>query len=147
MRRRGTTSGFSLLEVLVALAILGMTVSVIFGGMSKAVKAVRLIDDTERRIELGRQKLAEIELLDGLKDGESAYGQFPDGTGWRVETSSFIAPINGSSPNPNAVVRIALRLEWLSGQTAKSWNVDTYRFVPSPAPATASLQSQLDALR
>ncbi len=142
------SSGFSLLEVLVALAILGMTVSVIFGGLSKAVKAVRLIDDTERRIEQGRQKLAEIELIDTVKAGESAHGQFSDGTNWRMETSSFISPVEGPSANPNAVVRIALTLDWQSGQVTKSWNVDTYRFVPPPAPlSTGSLQGQLDALR
>jgi general secretion pathway protein I len=146
MKRRGP-SGFSLLEVLVALALLGMTVSVIFGGMSKAVKTVRLIDDTERRIELGRQKLAELELLDGVKAGESAHGQFSDGTSWRVETSWFIPPVDGPRPNPNAVIRLALALEWQSGQVAKSWSVDTYRFAPSPTPPSPSLQSQLDELR
>jgi prepilin-type N-terminal cleavage/methylation domain-containing protein len=145
MRRRH--SGFTLLEVLIGLAILGMAGSVIFGGMSAAVKGVRRIDDTERRIELARRKLAETELLDNFQVGDTAAGQFNDGTLWRLNTSWFIPPTEGTYANAGSMIRVSLVLQWQSGQTPKSWTIDTYRFVPAASRPPERLESQLDEIR
>src|SRR5437016_146314 len=113
MKRRG----FSLLEVLVAVTIIGIGISVVFAGMSGSFRSLGRVEDNERRVELARMKLAELDLTKRLRPLDSAAGVFDDGTRWRLESSPFIAPIEeGTRRNAASVIRIDLTLEWQGRQ-------------------------------
>src|ERR1700693_4835384 len=99
MRRRG----FSLLEVLVAVTIIGLAFSAVFAGMSGSLRGLGRVESSERRVEQARLKLAELDLIKRLRPRDSASGQFDDGTRWTLESGPFIAPIEeGPRRNPAA---------------------------------------------
>ena len=147
--RRLRSSGFSLLEVIVAVAILGISFSVIMSGMSTSLRTVTRVADSQRRIEQARQKLAELDLIATPGPGQQASGIFDDGTTWRIEVSSFIPP--DIRFQNRSVVRISLQLAWEGRAGPQTWDVSTYRVLPpqvgAPPPSLPSLMEQLSALQ
>ena len=139
--------GFSLLEVVVALTIVGTVFTVVFRGLSVSIDTLNRVEDSNRRIELVRSKLAEIDLCPWIRAGEQVEGSFDDGTRWSVATSEFIAP---TAANGNSLMRIQLNLEWQGTAGNQRREITTYRFVsfqqyrPTPVP---SLEEQLRELR
>ena len=139
--------GFSLLEVVIALTIVGTVFTVVFRGLSVSIDTLNRVEDSNRRIELVRSKLAEIDLCPWIQAGEQVEGSFDDGTRWSVATSEFIAP---TAFNGNSVVRIKLNVEWQGRAGTQRQEITTYRFVPlqrSGLASTPSLEEQLRELR
>jgi prepilin-type N-terminal cleavage/methylation domain-containing protein len=142
------TRGFSLLEVVVAVTIIGIGFSVVFSGMSGSLRSLDRVEDNDRRLELARYKLAELDLVPRIRPNESASGVFEDGTRWTIETSPFIAPIEeGARRNPASVIRVNLTLEWMGRQGARRQVIRTYRYQPGGTTPIRSLTEQLNDLR
>src|SRR5262245_26018755 len=100
------TSGFTLVEVLVALTILTMSFAVLFSLASRSLDGMRRARELQKRVEFARTKMAEVRLLSDLEPGDSASGQLEDGTRWRMEIMRFIEPVDeGVLRNPNSVVQ------------------------------------------
>src|SRR6516162_8610325 len=99
--------GFSLIEVLVALTIIGLGFSVIYSGMSGSLRNLDRAQTSDRRVELAREKLAELDVLKTIRPADSTSGVFADGTRWTVQTSPFIPPVkDGVKTNPASVIRV-----------------------------------------
>jgi prepilin-type N-terminal cleavage/methylation domain-containing protein len=144
MRRRG----FSLLEVLVAVTIIGLAFSAVFAGMSGSLKGLQRVERTERRVEQARLKLAELDLIKRLRPRDSASGQFDDGTQWTLESVPFIAPIEeGPRRNPASVIRLDLTLEWMGRNGPQKQVIQTYRYLQADATPIPSLEEQLLGLQ
>src|SRR5262245_52596665 len=84
--------GFSLFEVIVALTIMSMVLTVVFRGVSGSLNTISRIEESDQRLTFARSKLAELDLCSSIRPGDQASGLFDDGTRWSVETSSFISP-------------------------------------------------------
>jgi prepilin-type N-terminal cleavage/methylation domain-containing protein len=139
-------NGFSLIEVMVALTIVGLVFTVFMSGASRSLDAIVRVDQSDRRLEFVRAKLAELDLCGPIRAGDSASGIFEDGTRWRADAFPFIPP---SATNPSSVVRIVLTIQWQgrSGQEQKR-EIAMYRYVPPPgAELITSLDDQLHDLR
>jgi prepilin-type N-terminal cleavage/methylation domain-containing protein len=140
--------GFSLLEVLVAVTIIGIGFSVVFAAMSGSLKGLGRVETNDRRVELARTKLAELDLIKKIRPQDSASGTFPDGTRWTLKSSFFISPIlEGPRSNPGSVIRLDLTLEWKGRNGLQRQVIETYRYQladPMPIP---SLEDQLRALQ
>ena len=144
MRRRG----FSLLEVLVAMTIVGFGFSLVFAGMSGSLKGLGRVEDTERRVELARLKLAELDLIKKIRPHDSATGQFDDGTRWTVASFPFINPIEeGPLRNGASVIRIDLTLEWMGRNGMQKRVIQTYRSLQGDSTPIPSLEEQFHALQ
>ena len=144
MRRRG----FSLLEVLVAVTIVGFGFSLVFAGMSGSLKGLVRVEDKDRRVELARLKLAELDLIKKIRPRDSATGQFDDGTRWTVASIPFIAPIeDGPLRNGASVIRIDLTLEWMGRNGMQKRVIQTYRSQQSDSTPIPSLEEQFHALQ
>src|SRR5687767_10069925 len=94
MKRRPNlgASGFTLLEVLIALSILGigaaMTMSLISGSLGK----IRKVQVRARAIQHA-QTVMELSLLDqSVKGPTTLRGDFEDGSRWMVVVSDFEMP-------------------------------------------------------
>jgi len=139
--------GFSLLEVLVAVTIIGIGFTVVFTGMSGSVRGLERVESNDRRVELARMKLAELDLVQRIRPGDSASGMFDDGTRWSVQVYPFIPPVQeGPRRNPSSVVRIALTLEWMGRNNVQRRELETYRYQVDDNRPGPSLQEQLRAL-
>jgi prepilin-type N-terminal cleavage/methylation domain-containing protein len=139
--------GFSLLEVIVAVTLIGIGFSIVFAGMSGSLKSLERIEASDHRLELARNKLAELDLIKRIRLNDSAMGVFPDGTRWTLRTLPFIAPIeDGPRRNAAAVIRIELKLEWMGRHAIQAQTIQAYRYQLIDQPPIPSLEEQLRAL-
>jgi prepilin-type N-terminal cleavage/methylation domain-containing protein len=144
MRRRG----FSLLEVLVAVTIIGIGFSVVFAAMSGSLRGLGRVEANDRRVELARTKLAELDLIKKIRPQDSATGMFPDGSRWTMQSSLFIAPIlEGPRANGGSVIRIVLTIEWPSRNGTQRQVIETYRFQQTDTTPIPTLEDQLHNLQ
>jgi prepilin-type N-terminal cleavage/methylation domain-containing protein len=144
MRQRG----FSLLEVLVAVTIIGIGFSVVFSGMTGSVRGLQRVEANDHRLELARFKLAELDLIRRIRPDDSATGVFDDGTRWTLKSTPFIPAVEGGTrPNPASVLRVDLTLEWMGRRGMLQRIIRTYRYQLPNAEAIPSLEEQLRDLR
>jgi prepilin-type N-terminal cleavage/methylation domain-containing protein len=142
------TRGFTLLEVLVALTILGLGFSAVFAGISGSVRSVDRVRSIDQRVELARQKLAELDLLRKIRPSDSASGQLADGTRWTLESSPFIASIkDGPQSNAASIVRIVLTIEWMGRSGIQKQVIESYRYQIDENQPIPSLEQQLRELQ
>ena len=140
--------GFSLLEVLVAVTIIGIGFSIVFAAMSGSLRGLSRADATNHRVGLARTKLAELDLIKRIRPKDSANGVFRDGTRWTLQTSPFIASIpDGPQRNPRSVIRIDLTLEWMGRNGMQKQVIQTYRYQDDDTTAIPSLEEQLRSLQ
>jgi prepilin-type N-terminal cleavage/methylation domain-containing protein len=139
--------GFSLLEVLVAVTIIGIGFSIVFAGMSGSVRGLERVQNNERRVELARYKLAEVDLLKKIRPNDSVSGVFEDGTRWTLQTSPFILSVEeGPRRNAASVIRVDLTLEWMGRNGMQKRTVQTYRYQSVDSMPIPSLEEQLRGL-
>jgi prepilin-type N-terminal cleavage/methylation domain-containing protein len=131
--------GFSLLETIVAAAIVAVAFSVAFSGISTSARGTERIDAADRRVEAARSILAAIDLIDRVGPGDRAEGVTPDGFGWRIETRAFIPAGPGQ---PLAVIEITLEID-SPEPGGPTWSIPSYKTVTSPDTAP-SLVEQLE---
>lgn len=143
MRKRN--DGFILLELIVALTILGVGFSLVFAGMSESTRNIGRLERFQDRHFLIRNLLGKLELIQQFRAGDTARGTFEDGTRWRLEVRPF-ALLSTDAQNANGIVRIDLRLEWDGNSGIQNKTLETYRFVRGPLVVSRGLEDQLRAL-
>ncbi len=144
MKTGSTQGGFTLLEVMVAVAILAISFSVVMNGMSTSLRTTVETEGAQRRMDFARLKLAQIDLVPTLRIGDTASGRSDDDVAWRIEILPYIAP--DTRFGNLAVVRIALELQWDGRSGVRTWTIHSYR-VLAPAPEEPRpLAEQLNAL-
>ena len=140
--------GFSLLEILVAVTMIGIGFSIVFAGMSGSLRGLQRVEANDHRVELARWKLAELDLIKRIRPNDSATGVFEDGTRWTLQSSTFIAPIEiEQRRNSTSVIRVDLTLEWMGRIGMQKRLIQTYRFQPVEAAPIRSLEEQLRELQ
>lgn len=83
-RRPSPTGGFTLIEILVAISILGISLVVLLQLFSGALKSVRVSNDYTQGVFHAQEKMEEVLLREALTPGTEE-GDFEDGFRWRVE--------------------------------------------------------------
>jgi prepilin-type N-terminal cleavage/methylation domain-containing protein len=136
------TAGFSLLEVLVAMTILGMAFAGLFSMSSRSLEGMRRARDVGERIEFARTKMAQMELISDLRGGDRASGVREDGTRWLIEVLPFIGVINeGPLRTGDSVVRVRLTLEWQGRNEPQAWSIETYRLIRGQIVSSTGAQA------
>lgn len=101
--RLRNTAGFTLLEVLVTLAILGIGLALTLSLISASLRNIRKVQIRTKTIQHA-ETVMELSLLDeSIKGPTTLRGDFEDGTRWTVLVSDFELP-KSQLPSPQQVV-------------------------------------------
>ena len=141
--RRGSTgsgaerdeAGISLLEVLMAIALLGISFASIFSGLSTALRATDRLDRIERGTDYAELKLNELELDPTLGPGQIRSGVSPSGISWQAATKLVDSRPLSDPDRPQQLVRITLEVSWRTRLGQQSLSLETLRlYVAEPPP-------------
>jgi type II secretory pathway pseudopilin PulG len=134
-QRKPREAGISLLEVLMAISLLGISFASIFSGLSTALRATDRLDRIERGTDYAEVKLKELLLDPTLGPGQIRSGVSPSGFAWQAETELIDArPLFGPD-RPAQLVRINLEVSWRTRLGRQTLSLQTFRlFIPEPPP-------------
>lgn len=128
-RSRGR--GFTLLEVIIAFAVLALALTLLLGTLSGSAREVRASADA------GRAALHAQSLLDQVGVGEALApgnrdGQFEDGRyRWRLRIEPYVDPTARTrdtiEPGAARLMLLALDVEWGEGGPRQSLQLQTLR--------------------
>jgi general secretion pathway protein I len=145
-RTRRSEAGFTLIEVLVSIAVLAIVLGAIGGVVGTTVKSIRSVDRRLPLLETAQSLVASLPDRNALKPGTQVGGS--GGFRWRID----VAPMAG--PAPKAALPALNAATTTAGTTAETppkWTplaitvrvdggdggppvrLDTVRLVPTPA--------------
>ena len=134
MRAR-TQAGYTLIEIIVAFAILALGLTLLLGTLSGATRQVRQAGDAGRAALHAQSLLDEFGELPqpGTREGELEQGRYR----WRLDVAPWDdpAPRNGPrGPDPNAgrLLRLQVQVAWGEGGAAQRLQLSSLRLVVPP---------------
>jgi len=136
-RHRGPReAGISLLEVLMAISLLGISFATIFSGLSAALRTTDRLDSFDRGNEFATRKLNELVLDPSLAAGQVRSGVSPSGVWWQARTQLVEVRPMSDPKKPAQLVRIILEVSWSTRSGRQSLNLETLKLcIPQPTPS------------
>ena len=125
--------GFSLLEILVAFAIMAMSLGLLYQVMGGNARSTAGLAERERAALLAESLMAAYELVppEGVSDsGETA------GYAWRVASAPFPTPAN-SRPEAARLHELSIVVRWQNGGEPREFALSTLRPERLPLPGAA----------
>lgn len=136
MTRRGAQCGYSLIEVIVAFALLALALTLLLGTLSGATRQLRWSDDAGRAALHARSLLAsagiEAPLRPGVRSGELEDGRYR----WSLRVEPWEDPaLPPQAPDPAeaALHALELQVQWGEGGPREQLAVRSLRLLP-PEP-------------
>lgn len=121
--------GFTLIEVIVAFAVLALALAIVLGTLSNASRQVRWSDDAGRAALHAQSLLDDTGVAETLVPGRSE-GMFEDGRyRWTLDAAPWPEPVaRGEAPQPvdpaaPRLLRLALDVYWGDGRDVRAANV------------------------
>jgi prepilin-type N-terminal cleavage/methylation domain-containing protein len=134
--RRGE-DGVSLLEVLIAISLLGISFATIFSGLSAALRTTDRLDRFDRANDFAASKLSELFLDPSLAAGQVRSGVSPSGIGWQARTQLVDTRPLADPKKPAQLVRIILEVSWRTSSGPQSLSLETLKLcIPEPPPSS-----------
>jgi len=121
---RRAEHGFTLLEVIVALAILGIGFALAMELLASGVRSAKASEDYTQAVLLARQKMAEVAVTRNLA-GSADTGEFGGGFRWTSE----VQPLEQEEEIPGRLYSVRVRVSWLGRRGEKSVDLRTLRMV------------------
>ncbi|HLY62726.1 MAG TPA: type II secretion system protein [Terriglobia bacterium] len=126
-------AGVSLLEVLIAISILGISFTAIFSGLSGALRTVDRIDHYAQVTEFAANKLNELAIDSRSEPGQVLSGTSDSGLSWRARTELVDERPGVSADHPVQLVRVEIQVSWETSKGSQSYALQTLRLrVPPP---------------
>lgn len=115
--------GFTLLEVLVALAILGLAVVTILQLFSQGLRLLKLSGDHQRAVLLADQKAREVEpTAEGIESGQD--GEFA----WERRVEAYPVPVELIVPGaPARLLQVSVLVRWSGNRAVEVTTLRTAR--------------------
>jgi general secretion pathway protein I len=125
-----TTKGFTLIEIVVGLAILGIGLTVILELFSGGLKSARISEEYTKATWYGKTKMEEMLMTKELSEGASE-GAFNDEFSWKSEVKKMVLPLgqdeNAETSLPVDLYRITVTVTWSSGAGKRSLELESLR--------------------
>ena len=136
-RHRGPReAGISLLEVLMAISLLGISFATIFSGLSAALRTTDRLDRFDRANDFAARKLSELILDPSLAADQVRSGVSPSGIGWQARTQLVNTRPLSDPKKPAQLVRILLEVSWRTRSGRQSLSLETLKLcIPEPPPS------------
>jgi len=131
--RRPSETGFSLMEVLVGVMILGIVYATLFGLMSGSLKNVSRIEEREKMVRYGEMKLNELVIR--ARQGELKQvlsGRFDDKYTWQARLEAYDTGEESAKNALYLVARIRLSIFWSGKSRFNQYDLETLTWVPKP---------------
>ncbi len=129
--RRAAAAGFTLIEVLVALAIAALGLGALLAAASTGLGNAALADRYLEAVGRAQSRLAAVGITIPLQPGTQS-GDDGEGFTWRVSISQPVAHANAAEtqPAPPASYGVEVSISWRSGALTKSLSLVTERLGP-----------------
>jgi general secretion pathway protein I len=114
--------GFTLLEVIIALAILGVAFALAMELLANGVRSAKASEEYTQAVLLARQKIAEMAITPSL-EGSAEQGDFGGGFHW----SSEVQPLPQEEDLPARLYQVRVRVTWPGRRREKSLDLYTMR--------------------
>lgn len=119
--------GFTLIEVMVAVAVLGIAFTALFGLFSKSISNLRKIDDIRKYQLAGEDLLKRVQFLSKVPADGRAQGVFEKiGAQWKVAITPWLPNTLESKP-AEAIVKIDVEVSWPGQATRRSLRLETVK--------------------
>ncbi|HIJ39566.1 MAG TPA: type II secretion system protein [Deltaproteobacteria bacterium] len=118
--------GFTLLEILVAISIMAICLTVIFQLFSGGLKSGRLSDDYTRGVFHAREIMEEILVSDDLAEGISE-GRFNDSYAWKAEVVRVEQKEEEKSKLPLDTFIVKVQVTWGETERKKRFELETMK--------------------
>ena len=128
-------NGFTLLEMIVATAVMSLAVVGLLSLLSGTLSNARRIQQYDRAAMLARTKMNELLVMSPLPLGQALGGQWDASTGWMARADSFERPPN-AQPGMMQLVRLNLEIWWVADGQRKSITLEGFRreMIPREGP-------------
>ena len=126
-----STTGFTLIEVVVAMAILAVGLTVIIELFSGGLRSGRTSIEYTKAVNYARMKMEEIAVNQTMEEG-SEEGEFDDTFRWQVETKRVdILPEKDKTDfkPPAELFQVKINILWKSGLKEKSTRIESYKTI------------------
>jgi general secretion pathway protein I len=114
--------GFTLMEILVAMMVLTISMTVIMQLFSGGLRSARLSEDYQTALFHARAKLENILLMGELSEG-TREGEIPGGYRWQTKVT-IISPDENKDTSLTPF-HIDLNVSWQAGRGGKSFRLST----------------------
>ena len=129
--RREARGGFTLIEVVVAVAILSVALTVVIELFAGGLRLARVSEEYTTAVNYGRIKMEEIAVSPKMEEG-SEEGKFDETFHWQVGVKKVdVLPIE-KRPEfkvPVELFQIQVKVIWKSGSRERSASVETYKTI------------------
>lgn len=124
-----SSSGFTLIEILVAISVLAIALVMILQLFSGGLNSARIGEEYTRGIFHAREKMEEILLLKDLEAGEAA-GAFEDGIMWKARIVQVGPSEEEVETFPLDTYEIQVSVRWPEGMGEREFEIRTLKSVP-----------------
>ncbi len=130
MNRSGKRTGISLLEMIVAIALLGLAVTGLLSMLDSSLAGAAMTREYERAAMLAKTRMNELLTMRPIPLGTPLRGRFGEASGWEAVARPVAG--FGTSATGSRLARIDLKIWWESGAERKSIDLEGYRRVRIP---------------
>ena len=132
--RGGGERGFTLIEIVIAFAVLGLALTLLLGTLSGSAREVRDSADAGRAALHAQSLLDQVGVGEGLQPG-SRDGDFEDGRyRWTLRIDPYVDPTQRKrdtiEPGAARLMLLVLHVEWGEGGPRQRLDLQSLRLAP-----------------